>query len=164
MFDTFALGLSIQGHFGSNSKNDGEALLFHCTSFRWFLLAPIEFQCLVWCELEMHGCLIHRQSLCQELFLFACWPSGVASISHTIHGSAVKEGSSESSLALSWSINPLTAIAVKNEIAILMSMWDNRKLCNCSAIFVACYKIVMTTMHFWPIRVFASHTLKNDII
>lgn len=163
MFDTFVLGLSTQGHFCSNSKNDGEALLFHSASFHWFLLAPIEFQCLVWWELEMHGCP-HPQAIIVPGVVFVCMLTKWCRFHFSYHPwKALREGSSESSLAFSWSINPLTAITVKNEIAMLMSMWDNCKLCNCSAIFVACYKIVMTTMHFWPIRVFASHTLKNDL-
>lgn len=108
--------------------------------------------------------LSHPQAIIVPGVVFVCMLTKWCRFHFSYHPwKALKEGSSESSLALSWSINPLTAITVKNEIAMLMSMWDNRKLCNCSAIFVACYKIVMTTMHFWPIRVFASHTLKNDL-
>ena len=36
--------------------------------------------------------------------------------------------------------------------------------CACSALYVTCFKIDMTTTYFWPpIRFFASHTLKDDL-
>lgn len=56
------LKMTFGGHLcsiGSNSKNDGEALLFRSARFYWHSSAPTEFQCLIQGQLKMHGCLIH---------------------------------------------------------------------------------------------------------
>ena len=46
----------------------------------------------------------------------------------------------------------------------LMLMWNDRKFHGCSALYMARFKIVMTTTYFWPlIRFFASHSLKDNL-
>lgn len=74
--------------------------------------------------------LSHPQAIIVPGVVFVCMLTKWCRFHFSYHPwKALKEGSSESSLAFSWSINPLTAITVKNEIAMLMSMWDNCKLC-----------------------------------
>ena len=55
-------------------------------------------------------------------------------------------------------------IQKKSTIANLMLMQNYHEFCDCSALYVACFKIVMTTTYFWPpIRFFAPHALKDHL-
>ena len=43
-------------------------------------------------------------------------------------------------------------------------MRNDRKFRDCSALYVTCFKIDITTTYFWPpIRFFASHAFKDDL-